>query len=112
MAVAGQHYKLTAARAHLVADVDGMVQEAVNRSREGGLPVRVWRSVTAEKVHANVEPQVSYSSESVRGFVQQVRKSVNRPAQDADVKFQTAALPAIPSRTGLRSKTSFIASMR
>ena len=41
-AVAGRRFKLTAERAHLVADIDGMVDEAVDRSRDGVLPVRVW----------------------------------------------------------------------
>jgi lipoprotein-anchoring transpeptidase ErfK/SrfK len=106
VAVAGQRFKLTAARAHLVADVDGMVQEAVDRSRNGVLPVRVWRSVTSENVNADVEPQVTYSSEAVRSFVRQVRMTVDRPARDADVKFQTAALPAVPSQKGLKLRAA------
>src|SRR5688500_6021736 len=39
--VAGQRFKLTAKRAHLAADVNGMVDEALDASREGGLPTRV-----------------------------------------------------------------------
>jgi lipoprotein-anchoring transpeptidase ErfK/SrfK len=104
--VAGQRFKLTAARAHLAADIDGMVEEAVSKSREGALPVRVWRSVTSAKVSADVEPRVSYSAVAVQDFIRHVRGAVNRPAQDASVKFQTAALPAIPSRSGLRLRAS------
>src|SRR4051812_29237141 len=33
--VAGRTFRLTAARAHLAADVNGMVDEAVDASREG-----------------------------------------------------------------------------
>jgi lipoprotein-anchoring transpeptidase ErfK/SrfK len=106
VAVAGQRFKLTADRAHLVADIDGMVQEAVDRSRNGVLPLRVWRSVTSETVHADVEPRVSYSAVAVRRFVRHVRRTVDRPAQDADVKFETAALPAVPSRNGLRLRAA------
>ncbi len=102
VAVAGQRFRLTAERAHLVADVDGMVDEAIQRSRDGVLPVRVWRSVTDKTVQTDVEPRVSYSAVAVRRFVRQVRRSVNRPARDADIEFETAALPAIPSRTGLK----------
>src|SRR5829696_1642255 len=99
---AGRRFKLTADRAHLVADIDGMVAEAVDRSRDGALPVRVWRSVTAAKVRADVEPRVSYSAVAVQRFVWHVRRSVDRPARDADVEFHTAALPAVPARNGLR----------
>ena len=50
---AGRTFRLTAARAHLAADVNGMVDEAVDASREGGLPCTGlagadrWRGRTA-----------------------------------------------------------------
>jgi lipoprotein-anchoring transpeptidase ErfK/SrfK len=100
--VAGRTLRLTAARAHLAADVNGMVDEAVDASREGGLPTRVWRGLTGGKVDRSLEARVSYSHVAVRRFVRRVRKQVNRPARDADVNFQTASLPAIPSQTGLK----------
>jgi lipoprotein-anchoring transpeptidase ErfK/SrfK len=100
--VAGQRFKLTARRSHLVADVDGMVDEALQVSRDGGLPARVWRGVTGRDVDQELEARVSYSRVAVRRFVRRIKRVVNRPAQDADVSFQTASLPAIPSRTGLR----------
>ena len=50
-----------AKRADLVADVDGMVDEALDRSRSGGLPGRVWRGLTARSVSADVPAQVNYS---------------------------------------------------
>jgi lipoprotein-anchoring transpeptidase ErfK/SrfK len=106
VAVAGRRFKLTADRAHLVADIDAMVAEAVSRSRSGGLPVRVWRDITARKVTAEINPQVTYSETAVHGFVRDVRKAVNRPARDADVRFETAALPAVPSRKGLSLRTA------
>jgi lipoprotein-anchoring transpeptidase ErfK/SrfK len=100
--VAGHRFKLTARRSHLVADVDGMVDEALQVSRDGGLPARVWRGVTGRDVDQELEARVSYSRVAVRRFVRRIKRVVNRPAQDADVSFQTASLPAIPSRTGLR----------
>jgi lipoprotein-anchoring transpeptidase ErfK/SrfK len=38
----------------------------------------------------------------VKRFVRRVRRAVDRAPRDADVSFQTASLPAIPSRAGLR----------
>ena len=102
VAVAGHRFKLTAKRSHLVADVDGMVDEALAVSRDGGLPARVWRGITGGEVDRELEARVSYSRVAVKRFVRRVKRSVNRPARDADVSFQTASLPAIPSRTGLR----------
>jgi lipoprotein-anchoring transpeptidase ErfK/SrfK len=102
VAAAGRRLKLTAERAHLVADVDGMVDAALEVSRDGGLPTRVWRGLTGGEIDKQVEPRVTYSQVAVKRFVRRVRRQVNRPPRDADVNFQTASLPAIPSRTGLR----------
>jgi lipoprotein-anchoring transpeptidase ErfK/SrfK len=100
--VAGRRFRLTARRARLGVDVPDMIQAAVDRGRSGGLPTRVWRGLTGGEVNADLEPQVYYSRLAVRKFVNRVVAAVNRPARDAEVKFQLASLPAIPSRTGLR----------
>ena len=102
VAVAGHRYKLTSRRSHLVADVDGMVDEALDVSRDGGLPARVWRGITGSSVDSELEGRVSYSAVTVNRFVRRIKRAVNRPPQDADVTFHTASLPAVPSRTGLR----------
>jgi lipoprotein-anchoring transpeptidase ErfK/SrfK len=102
VAAAGQRFKLTAKRSHLAADVDGMVDEALEASRDGGLPVRVWRGVTGGEVKRELEARVTYSRVTVKRFVRRVKRAVNRAPKDADVSFHTASLPAIPARTGLR----------
>jgi hypothetical protein len=102
VAVAGKRLKLTAGRAHLVADVDGMVDAALDASRDGGLPARVWRGLTGGDVDRQVEARVTYSRVEVQRFVRRVRRQVNRKPRDADVNFQAASLPAVPSQTGLK----------
>jgi lipoprotein-anchoring transpeptidase ErfK/SrfK len=102
VAVAGRRFRLTPNAASLAPDVDGMVDDALGHSRSGGLPVRVWRGLTGAAVSAEVAARVTYSAASVRRFVRRVKRSVDRPPQDASVRFETASLPAIPSRTGLR----------
>jgi lipoprotein-anchoring transpeptidase ErfK/SrfK len=101
VAVAGRRFRLTPERAALTADVDGMVSAALERSREGGIPARVWRGVTGERVEEELPAQVDYSSLEVRRFVRRVKRAVDRKPRSAEVKFQTASLPAIPSRTGI-----------
>jgi lipoprotein-anchoring transpeptidase ErfK/SrfK len=102
VAAARHRFKLTARRSHVAADVDGMVDEALEESREGGLPARVWRGITGGEVKRDLEARVSYSRVTVKRFVRRVKRAVNRAPRDADVSFQTASLPAIPSRKGLR----------
>jgi lipoprotein-anchoring transpeptidase ErfK/SrfK len=99
---AGQRFRLTPRAASLAVDVDGMVDEALDRSRSGGIPGRVWRGLTGSSVNAELAARVSYSSVSVRRFVRRVKHTVDRPRRDADVQFRTASLPAVPSETGLR----------
>ncbi|MGH2979716.1 MAG: L,D-transpeptidase family protein [Solirubrobacterales bacterium] len=102
VAVAGNRFKLTAKRSHLAADIDGMVDAALETSRDGGLPARVWRGMTGREVNTELEARVTYSGVAVKRFVRRVKRAVNRAPQDADVSFHTASLPAIHSRTGLR----------
>jgi lipoprotein-anchoring transpeptidase ErfK/SrfK len=98
---AGQSFRLTPRAASLAADVDGMVGEAIDRSRSGGLPGRLWRGLTGGDVNAELDARVSYSAVSVRRFVRRVKKTVDRPPRDADVQFHLASLPAVPSQKGL-----------
>jgi len=102
VSVAGHRFKLTARRSHLAADVDGMVDEALEVSRDGGLPSRVWRGITGREVDRELGARVTYSGVTVKRFVRRVKRAVNRAPRDADVSFHTASLPAIPSRPGLR----------
>jgi lipoprotein-anchoring transpeptidase ErfK/SrfK len=102
VSVAGHRFKLTARRSHLAADVDGMVDEALEVSRDGGLPSRVWRGITGREVERELGARVTYSGVTVKRFVRRVKRTVNRAPRDADVSFHTASLPAIPSRPGLR----------
>jgi lipoprotein-anchoring transpeptidase ErfK/SrfK len=102
VSVAGHRFKLTARRSHLAADVDGMVDEALEVSRDGGLPSRVWRGITGREVDRELGARVTYSGVTVQRFVRRVRRAVNRAPRDAAVSFHAASLPAIPSHTGLR----------
>jgi lipoprotein-anchoring transpeptidase ErfK/SrfK len=106
LAVAGRRFRLTPETASLTADVDGMVNEALDRSRSGGLPARVWRGITGSNLSADLPAKASYSADAVRRFVHRVKRAVDRPPRDASVKFQTASLPAVPSQTGLKMSYS------
>jgi lipoprotein-anchoring transpeptidase ErfK/SrfK len=102
VAVAGHRFQLTAKRAQLVADVEGMAASAVERSRKGWLGGRVWRGVTGAKVTDDLPALVNYSEPALGRFVRRIKRSINRPARDAEVEFAVASLPAVPSQTGLK----------
>lgn len=98
--VAGRSFKVRAKALRVRADLDGMVDEAIDASREGGLFGRTFRYITGGTVDSEIEPQVSYSRRAVSRFVNHVVKEVNRPPQDASVSATGASLNVVPAAVG------------
>ena len=80
-------FRLSAHDAGVRADVGGMVDEALEVSRDGSIFSRVARDLTGGEENAQVPARVSYSSSAVRDLVKRVRRTLNRPARDAQVEF-------------------------
>ena len=80
-------FELTARKAGVHADVDGMVDEALAASRNGNIVTRVARDLTGGEEDAQVPPRVTYSRAAVRRLVERVKGKVDRPARDAKVEF-------------------------
>jgi lipoprotein-anchoring transpeptidase ErfK/SrfK len=81
----GKDYTLSPKRLHATADLDGMVQEAIDRSREGTILDRVTRYASGGEVDADLEPQVSYDKKAVKDFVNQLAEEINQDPVDATV---------------------------
>ena len=88
----GTDYTLSPDRLELRADVDGMVDAALDASRSGGLPTRVWRYATGGSVDREIAPQLTYSAQALDGFLSEVADEINRPARDATVSPAPASL--------------------
>jgi lipoprotein-anchoring transpeptidase ErfK/SrfK len=103
VASAGRHsFVLDPARLGLRVDIGGMVDAALEKSREGGLPGRLWRAVTGASVEASLRPRVSYPERALRRFVERVRGRLDRPARDASVRASGSGITKVPSATGRR----------
>ena len=98
----GQEHTLTADVAKLRADVDGMVDEALRRSRDGNVMTRGWRNLTGGEVDADIEPQVTYSRAAVSRLVKRVERNVERKPRDARVSFEGGTFEQVKSRVGVR----------
>jgi hypothetical protein len=94
-------YRLTPERLELRADVEGMVDAAVDASRSGGLPSRVWRYATGGSVDREITPQIAYSAQALDGFLEEVVGEINRPPRDATVSPSPASLNAVPAHDGV-----------
>ena len=100
--VAGEtRFALSAREAKIEADIDGMVDDAVERGRAGGIFARTWRGVTGGEVRATVTPQVAYSEPAVRRLVDKVRVKMTRKPVDADIAVTGEKVKVRKAVTGL-----------
>ena len=97
----GERYRLTPRELETSADVNGMLDEAIEVTRDGGLVERVTRYVQGSTVDEDVEPRVDYSEEAVDDFVADLAEDINREAQDATITPSTDQLIPTPGETGI-----------
>jgi lipoprotein-anchoring transpeptidase ErfK/SrfK len=81
----GKSYTLSASQLHPSADIDGMVQEAIDRSREGNILDRVSRYASGGSVDANLQTRVKYNKKAVKDFVNELSEKIDQDAVDATV---------------------------
>lgn len=97
----GEDYRLTPKELKTEADVDGMLDEAIEKSREGGLFERVSRYVQGSTVDTEIEPRVEYSKAAVDDFIGQVADAVNQEAQNASITPSGDTLTPTPGEQGI-----------
>ncbi len=84
---AKRRFTLSAEDAGVRADVPGMVDAALQRSRNGSIFSRVARDVSGGEENAEVGARVSYDQEAVDKLVERVAQGIDREPRDADVTF-------------------------
>ena len=99
-------WRLTATEARIAADVQGSVDAAMERGRDGNFLTRAWREATGGTVAANVEPKLTYNDKAVVRLLDRVRRTVDKPARDASVTFTGSSVAPVPSSNGRKLKAS------
>ena len=97
-----REFQLTARESKLKADVDTIVDDALKRSREGGIFARTWRGITGAERNITVQPKIQYSQVAVDRLVTRVGHALNRRAHDAKAEFNVQNVSVRPSKTGKR----------
>jgi lipoprotein-anchoring transpeptidase ErfK/SrfK len=97
----GRSFKLEPGQAGVKADVDGMVQEALAKSRDGDIISRAARSLTGGKVRADIPVRVTYRRQEVDRLVSRVERKVERRATDATVQFSGSGVTKVPGKDGV-----------
>jgi lipoprotein-anchoring transpeptidase ErfK/SrfK len=105
--VRGQRrFTLSAQDAGVQADVAGMVDDALQRSRSGSIVSRVARDLSGGEENAEVPARVTYEQEAINRFVKRVANGLDREARDADVTFP--ALEKVKEKKGRAVKTAVL----
>jgi lipoprotein-anchoring transpeptidase ErfK/SrfK len=86
-----RRFTLSAEDARVKADVGGMVDAALAKSREPFILARVARDITGGEEDVALSASVSYSRTAVAGLVDRVRDGLDRPARDATLDFPSLA---------------------
>jgi lipoprotein-anchoring transpeptidase ErfK/SrfK len=94
-------YQLSPEKLQVAADINGMVDRAVDASREGGLPGRLWRYATGGEVSEEIEPRITYSEEAMNEFIAKVEGEVNREPVDASIEASATSLSPVQSQDGI-----------
>jgi lipoprotein-anchoring transpeptidase ErfK/SrfK len=94
-----KRFTLQPEQAGLRADVGGMIDRALHESRKGSIFSRVWRDIAGGEERVGVAPRVTYSERAVAGLVSRVKKTIDRPAQDAKLNFPS--LTQVQERNGI-----------
>jgi lipoprotein-anchoring transpeptidase ErfK/SrfK len=101
-------WTLGAREARIHADLSAMVDQALAKSRSGDIFTRSWRSLTGEKLSADLQPSVQFSDAAVIRLIDRVRKSVERPATNASVKLSGTGVRSTPGSDGLAIQASLL----
>jgi lipoprotein-anchoring transpeptidase ErfK/SrfK len=96
----GKKYILTPEKLDVSADIDSMVDQAFEASREGGLPTRVWRYATGEEVDESIEPTVSYDKGAIDEFVAIIAGDVNEEPADAGINAGPSGISVSSGESG------------
>lgn len=96
-----QRFVLAPRQARVAVDLDGMVAEAVDRSRRSSFFARVGRSVTGGSLDADLRPQVTYDPEAVDRFVERVAARLDSAPKDATVAFAGSSLGEVAGQDGV-----------
>ncbi|WP_205698596.1 L,D-transpeptidase/peptidoglycan binding protein [Conexibacter sp. SYSU D00693] len=100
------HWILGPREARLSTNVVASVDHALDVSREGTVLSRSWRGLTGGSKDVDLQPEVRYSKAAVVRLLDKVRKEVDRPRQDATVRFTASGPRKVPGRAGLEVEAS------
>jgi lipoprotein-anchoring transpeptidase ErfK/SrfK len=104
----GQSWRLHGEKLKVHADLDAAVEEALDVSRDGGLPGRLVRYVTGDGVEESVAADLIYSQRAVNRFVRRVAEAVGREPRNATVEASGSSLTVVPQENGRKLRDNLL----
>jgi lipoprotein-anchoring transpeptidase ErfK/SrfK len=98
----GHRWSLEGGQLKVHADIDGAVEEALAKSRDGGVPGRLVRYVTGGSLDESLPAGIAYSRPAVNRFVRHVASAVDREPVNAHVDPTADSLQVVAGRNGRR----------
>src|SRR5215211_7094693 len=96
----GKRYRLTPAQAQIGVDIDGSVQRALTRSREGDIISRTWRELRGTPILTDLDAKVTYSKPAIRRLVARVQRDLAIEPVSASVDLEHGSVAPKPSKDG------------
>ncbi|MCB0860636.1 MAG: L,D-transpeptidase/peptidoglycan binding protein [Solirubrobacterales bacterium] len=103
-----QKFRLPAKQLKIRANVQQAVDQALEESRSGSLPTRVFREITGGEVQATVPVKVSYSQKAVNQFVKKVADGIVQEPVDASVAAGPDSLSVVKSKNGYKLRDNLL----
>ncbi len=93
-------WSVPAAALKVRADIDGAVEQAVERSREGSLPTRLGRYLGGNELELEISARVEYARGAINRLVRRIARDLDRAPRDAAVQPSADQLEVVASRPG------------
>src|SRR5919107_1891549 len=81
-------------------DIDGSVQRALARSREGDMVSRTWRELRGTPILSDLDAKVTYSKAAIRKLVTRVQRDLAIEPVNASVDLDHGSVEPKPSKDG------------
>jgi lipoprotein-anchoring transpeptidase ErfK/SrfK len=101
-------YKLPGQRLRAHADIEGSIEQALDESREGGLPGRMIRYIGGGSVDEQITPQIGYFQPAINRFVRRIAGDIDREAIDASVSPSASSLDVVPAKPGRKVRDNLL----
>jgi lipoprotein-anchoring transpeptidase ErfK/SrfK len=105
----GRRWSLQGRRLKIHADIEGAVEDALAKSRDGGLPGRLVRYVTGGSLDEGVPAGITYSRPAVNRFVRHVAAAVDREPVNAHVDPSADSLEVVAGEDGRKLRDVLLA---